>query len=104
VAPLPLPSHTFRSGTFFAGIAEPIIVKGRALSSSIACALLVLGFLSCAGGGLSTSSGATNAQPKYTPDSIPDERCLAIDSACSVANDCCSELCQNGYCEEQTGM
>jgi hypothetical protein len=64
----------------------------RAISS---CALLVLGFLSCACG---ASSGVTN-----TPASTRGSRCLPLDSACAIANDCCSQVCRNGDCVEQNG-
>ncbi|HTB78371.1 MAG TPA: hypothetical protein VK762_34235 [Polyangiaceae bacterium] len=65
-------------------------MNGRAISSSIACALLVVGLLSCASGVPNT------ALP-------PGSRCLALSSDCSFSNDCCSQLCQNGSCVEQPG-
>lgn len=65
-------------------------MNGRVISRSIACALLALGFLSCA-------SGVTNtALP-------PGSRCLALGADCAFSNDCCSQLCQNGSCVEQPG-
>ena len=76
----------------------------RAASSSIACALWALVLVSCAWSGRVTSSGVTNNRPQGTAGLAPDNECFAIGSACATTSDCCSERCQNGYCEEQNGM
>ncbi len=79
-------------------------MKGRAISSSIAWALLGLGFLACAWSGRVTSSGMTNAQPQGLPGVAPGNQCFSISSTCATSHDCCSQVCQNGYCEEQNGL
>jgi hypothetical protein len=72
-------------------------MSGRAISSSIAWALVGLSFSSCAWSGVVTSS-------QSTPGVAPGSQCFDIGSTCATSHDCCSQLCQNGYCEEQTGM
>ena len=78
-------------------------MNGRVISSSIGIALLVLGFLACATSGPSPSSGVTNTQPHNSPALARGHQCFDLGSACGTTDDCCSELCQNGYCEEQPG-
>jgi hypothetical protein len=72
-------------------------VNGRAISSSLARTLVGLSFSSCAWSGLATSSQAV-------PGVAPGNQCFTIGSTCATTRDCCSERCQNGYCEEQNGM
>ncbi len=72
-------------------------MNGRTISSSIAWALVGLGLLSCAWSGLVTRSQGTSGV-------APGNQCFDIDSTCATSHDCCSQLCHNGYCEEQTGM
>ncbi len=79
-------------------------MRGRALTSWVARALLLLGFVSCAWSGRATSSGVTSTHPQGTTGVAPDNQCFVIGSTCATTNDCCSLRCQNGYCEEQNGM
>jgi len=69
----------------------------RAISSSIAWALAAVSLLSCAWSGRVTSSQSSSGV-------APGNQCFDIGSTCATTNDCCSERCQNGYCEEQNGM
>jgi hypothetical protein len=69
----------------------------RAISSSIAWALVGLSFLSCAWSGRVTSS-------QGSPGVAPGNQCFDISSTCATSRDCCAQRCQNGYCEEQNGM
>jgi hypothetical protein len=78
-------------------------MNGRAISWSIGHALAVLGLAACACSCASTSSGVAEFQPSNTPTLASGGRCLELGSECGNTYDCCSELCQNGYCEEQPG-
>ena len=78
-------------------------MNGRAIASSIACALSLLGYWSCAWSGVATSPGVTNTQAQGTAGVAPDNQCFVIGSVCATSEDCCSELCQNSNCQEQSG-
>jgi hypothetical protein len=68
----------------------------RAISSSIAWALVGFSFLSCAwSGGVTSSHGTSGVAPR--------NECFDLGSNCLTSHDCCSQLCQNGYCVEQPG-
>jgi hypothetical protein len=52
----------------------------------------VVGAVACAGSN-SPTQGATNPQP--------NDRCLALHTACNVDGDCCSLWCVNGECRQK---